>query len=310
METFPSGIMDAPVPLPEQVRKTVIKHPKKDTPEFRVQHPSYSDPYNERARRVWFMVWESTRLKPEWLREINKYQALVTPSDWNASCFSAAGVDIPIYKIPLFVSIPCIYRSPVPKDNVVFGCAGHLGGQTARKNIQAALIAFQRAFPGTDDVELHIKTTPGSYVELPQDKRVKLDCVLWDEATLLNWYANLDVFVHPARSEGWGFQPLQAMAIGRPVIACKYGGVAEYFDKDCGIEVDYTHVKGEESYQDCGCWAEPSVDSIAEAMLYSYNNLQEMKRKGMVAANRATKFNLGSTIKKLTPILEKYEIIH
>ena len=41
------------------------------------------------------------------------------------------------------------------------------------------------------------------------------------------FYAALDLYIMPSRSEGWGLTALRAMAFGLPVIASKVGGLAE-----------------------------------------------------------------------------------
>jgi glycosyltransferase involved in cell wall biosynthesis len=63
-----------------------------------------------------------------------------------------------------------------------------------------------------------------------------------------------DVFVMPSLRECGGTAVLEAMALGKPVIATKWGGLADYIDASCGVLV------------------EPSskaqfIDGIAEAMV-------------------------------------------
>lgn len=258
---------------------------------------------------MWFIVWESTKLDPSWVKRIDQSTAIVTPSDWNANCFSACGVEAPIYRVPLFVPTPYALTPPVQKNAYVFGCSGHLGAQAPRKNLRAAVLAFLQAFPKTDDVELRIKIGEFDYVEIPDDRRIKIHRGHLSTELMQKWYTELDVFVHPSKSEGWGFQPLQAMALGRPVIACKYGGVAEYFNDNYGIELKYTYEPACGMYQDMGHWANLDVDNLAEAMLYAYNDPHEMVRRGVAGAIKASMFTLENTVSKLIPILEKHEIV-
>lgn len=307
VSAFATGLADRPEPLPSYVMDCMVKVPQ-SYPVFLVQPPTFR-PESKVINRVWFIVWETTRLDPKWVKTIDQSSAIVTPSQWNASCFSASGVDAPIYHVPLFTLPGYEYRAPVRKDKFVFGCAGHLNGQAGRKNLTTAVQAFEQAFPKNDDVELHIKVGQYDHVDMPDDKRIVVLKGHIPTAAMSDWYAGLDVFVHPSKSEGWGFQPLQAMATGRAVIACKYGGVAEYFDSAVGLETSFGYQPAQDMYFEHGHWAEPSVDSLAENMLYAYSHQGEMYRLGENGSNRAKMFTLENTMKKLVPILEKHGVI-
>jgi glycosyltransferase involved in cell wall biosynthesis len=47
-----------------------------------------------------------------------------------------------------------------------------------------------------------------------------------------------DVFVMPSLRECGGTAILEAMALGKPVIAIKWGGPADYVNANCGVLVD------------------------------------------------------------------------
>ena len=49
-----------------------------------------------------------------------------------------------------------------------------------------------------------------------------------DKATLADYYANADVFVHPNPKEPFGIAPLEAMASGVPTVAPNAGGILSY----------------------------------------------------------------------------------
>ncbi|HYJ91520.1 MAG TPA: glycosyltransferase, partial [Pyrinomonadaceae bacterium] len=49
-----------------------------------------------------------------------------------------------------------------------------------------------------------------------------------DKETLADYYANVDVFVHPNPHEPFGIAPLEAMASGTPTVAPNAGGVLSY----------------------------------------------------------------------------------
>jgi glycosyltransferase involved in cell wall biosynthesis len=49
---------------------------------------------------------------------------------------------------------------------------------------------------------------------------------------LTEFYAAIDLFIMPSRSEGWGLTALRAMANGLAVIATNVGGLPELVDHD------------------------------------------------------------------------------
>jgi glycosyltransferase involved in cell wall biosynthesis len=63
-----------------------------------------------------------------------------------------------------------------------------------------------------------------------------------------------DVFVMPSLRECGGTAILEAMALGKPVIATNWGGPADYVDSSCGILVDPSSKTG-------------FIDGLAEAMV-------------------------------------------
>lgn len=302
-----TGLSEKYAAIPSEIKACITRKADLTAPEFLVQPPSYK-PF-EKTERVWFLVWESTRLKPEWIARLNKCNALITASDWNASCFSANGITVPIYRIPLFVRPEFQYTPSVDQDVYTFGCSGKTSGQTPRKNISTVMAAFTQGLQDIDDARLKIKIGGSDKLEEPSDPRISIIKGHLPTQQMAEWYASLDVFVHASKSEGWGFQPLQAMAVGRPVIACRFGGVAEYFNEDYGLEVDYTHQPAQGMYTSLGNWAEPDLNDLMAKMRYAYNHAGEMRQKGLCASRRALCFPPEKTTSKLIALLERYKII-
>ena len=49
------------------------------------------------------------------------------------------------------------------------------------------------------------------------------------------WLAGFDLFVLPARREGMGIVLLEAMAMGKPVVGCRVGGIPEVVQEEVGL---------------------------------------------------------------------------
>jgi glycosyltransferase involved in cell wall biosynthesis len=113
------------------------------------------------------------------------------------------------------------------------GRALYAGRIDPRKGIDVAVRALGRL---PDDITLTIDGSgdPVHAGELREvvretgvETRVRFACSAREE--LVDMYAGADVVVFPVRwPEPWGLVPLEAMAVGRPVVATATGGAAEY----------------------------------------------------------------------------------
>jgi hypothetical protein len=95
-------------------------------------------------------------------------------------------------------------------------------------------------------------------------------------------------FVYPSHGEGFGLQPLEAMATGLPTIAPAYGGLAGFIDDQVALPLP---VRGEihatlyERIYRCDLWwADIAVDDVADRMLWCYQHREEAAELGRRAA--------------------------
>lgn len=109
-----------------------------------------------------------------------------------------------------------------------------VGTLQPRKNIEAAIDAFERIAPGHPQLKLAIVGARGwGYEQLLEllakskvgDRVVVLGRV--DDSELRTLYRRADCLVFPSRYEGFGFPPLEAMASGTPVISTDNTSLAE-----------------------------------------------------------------------------------
>ena len=191
-------------------------------------------------------------------------------------------------------------------DLCVFGTAGNLAisGRT-RKGIDEAVAAFKSAFPIEQDVRLRIKTLSNDEVINFHDKRIELTQRCLTQAELADWYAGLTCYVSASKSEAWGLMQQQAMAVGRPVIGCHFGGMREFFDEEVGYCVAYSLKPADERYARLGLWAEPSKKSLVEQMRRVYENRKEVAEMGGKASARAHQFTWTSSSRRLEQILQE-----
>ncbi|HEV7507649.1 MAG TPA: glycosyltransferase [Thermoanaerobaculia bacterium] len=82
--------------------------------------------------------------------------------------------------------------------------------------------------------------------------------------------AACDAYISLHRSEGLGLPLIEAMYLGKPVIATGYGGVTDFLDEETGFVVRHGMTALERPqgpYPEGAVWAEPDADHAASLML-------------------------------------------
>lgn len=158
------------------------------------------------------------------------------------------------------------------------------GSVMKRKNPDAVVKAFKRAFKNNEGPQLIIKSINGKirqreYSQLMWLCEDRTDIFLIDEyfdaeqnAALI---ANCDCYVSLHRSEGLGLTLAEAMLLEKPVIATNYSGNLDFMNSDNSFLVpwEYTLVGDDAAaYPSHARWAEPNIDAAAEYMRLVYSN--------------------------------------
>ncbi len=146
----------------------------------------------------------------------------------------------------------------------------------ARKNPEAAIAAFQEAFPpARQDVGLVIKTLGGArYPDAlrplealaRRDPRVMIRDVELTRDEVHGLQSVCDVFVSLHRAEGFGLSLAEAMLLGKPVVATGYSGNLAFMSAANSCLVDYRLVpvrEGEYPFGAGQSWAEPDIAGAA-----------------------------------------------
>ncbi|MEP6961141.1 MAG: glycosyltransferase family 4 protein [Acidobacteriota bacterium] len=118
---------------------------------------------------------------------------------------------------------------PAPRDPHIPRTVGHMGAFTQEKG-QDIAIAAARLLPnvrfilaGDGPLLNDLRATAPANVEFPGFVTDKED-----------FFATLDYFLMPSRSEAWGLAALEAMSHGVPVIAANIPGLSEIITPESG----------------------------------------------------------------------------
>ena len=104
---------------------------------------------------------------------------------------------------------------------------GHLGAFTHEKGQDVAIAAAALLRERLPQLRMILagENPPG----MPPDQRVQLPGFVDDRD---RFFAALDLFIMPSRSEGWGLAAAEAMAHGIPVVASDTGGLREIVERN------------------------------------------------------------------------------
>lgn len=234
--------------------------------------------------------WELPRLPNSWIRPLSAMDALLAPTHFVETALRAQLPDARVIHYPQSVKLPVgIHPNraefDLPKEAVVFVMSFDMRSDIERKNPWAAIEAFRQAFPHREDVQLVIKVNNVQTIaglerhvrrlrEVASDSRVTVLDRAMSYREILTLYASSDVLVSLHRSEGLGLSLLEAMALGKPVIATGWSGNMDFMTPENSVPIGYDEVEVVSSTQPAygksmsgsQYWAEPRVPEAAEWM--------------------------------------------
>ena len=228
--------------------------------------------------------WELPVWPKAWGEAFDLVDELWTGSSFTQATYAAA-TKKPVHLMPLPVSVDrgtTLPRSSfgLPKSKFLFLFIFDFNSHLARKNPQAVIAAFSKAFPAKDkEVNLVLKVMNAksadprwqAFIKLcEKDDRIWLITETLDRPDVLGLVACCDAYVSLHRAEGFGRTLAEAMMYGKPVIATGYSGNADFMHPELSFAVDHEVVpvqSGEYPFvedADNGVWAEPSVAHAAQ----------------------------------------------
>jgi hypothetical protein len=243
-------------------------------------HWKFSDgPY-----KIGYHPWESTRLFTardkaggyiDWPAKMNQCDEIWTPSPLIADWYKTrAGIEVPVHVYQHGVD-PIWKPIRRQRGNGRFRFL-HVGADAARKGGKEAMQAFREGFGirrGVD-VELNLKMISSGWNigALPGVMFLNEKMSLPD---LIDLHHDNHVFVYPSWGEGFGLNPLQALATGMPtILPTAWAPYADYIHPN--LAVSSRLQKSPWPTLHPGLMLQPTIADIISAMYYAMENYDEL----------------------------------
>lgn len=296
--------------IPIEVSSRFVSRVQQEEWELLMHPPDFMPTPGKKT--AFFTMWESSRLPEKSVEILKRASLIITPSHWNAACFSAAGIDVPIRVVPLGIDPDIFnYKPQRNGDRCVFGTAGRMAHGGTRKGMNEVVELFKKAFPKGifNKVSLKVKGFSDCDLAVQDDPRIEITRAFLTDAQMANWLGSLTCFVSGAKGEGWGLLQHQAMACGRPVIATKYGGLAEFMDHSNSYPVRFRLNPADAYYKGAGVWAEPEDADMIAQMHRVCENPSEAIGRGFKGSQDVSRLTWKNCVTELVEVLKEFKIL-
>jgi glycosyl transferase family 4 len=235
--------------------------------------PTHMRGYWDDQYRVCQTMWESGRLPESFRDTLHEFDLIVVPSYHNLELFSRYHDNVAF--VPLGVDPAVWHYEPrtQPTDRFSF----LIGGSGPRKGTDLAWRAFQAVFGKEGSWSsgpvpyLRMKSPKGGEFRAP---RVEVISGRISAEAEVDLYATSHCYLGPSRGEGFGLQPLQALAQGCPTVLTAAHGHDSFAHLGLGLGSKRAQ-SAYFVYGEAGEWWEPDFDELCDHMRWVYDHYDD-----------------------------------
>ena len=244
---------------------------------------SFADPgnyifYDPSSYKIGYSAWESSEMSQKFKQNIDKCDEVWGTSHWISDIYRKLFPEKKIftYQHGISESWKPKLRKEAHKPFTFF----HIGEPYSRKDAQVVVDAFVELFGNDENYRLVLKCHKMNTTRVQHPRG--FDCSpsaayenileitgMLSEDQMIGLYDQTDVFIYPSWGEGFGFQPLQALAMGMPTIC-----VDEWADykKYITWPVDSKWTISPWQSKHPGMMVKPNKETLKKQMLNSVEN--------------------------------------
>lgn len=232
-----------------------------------------------------FTMWEADWLPEAFRESLHHFDTVLVPSPQNVDLFGRYHDNVKLATLGFDPEdwYPVERTEPDQFFDVL------VGGSGARKGVDVAMDAFNKAFPpgswGDGPIPRLVLKSPRSDFGFPDEHAQKLTFPPDEQLLVIHGridpaeeqalYARSHVYLQPSRGEGFGLQPLQAIAQGLPTVLTDAHGHESF--AHLGWPVGYDMVPA--GYFIYGGhpdmrWWEPRVDDVVDHLRSIYDDYE------------------------------------
>lgn len=293
-------------------------------PDLLYMYPEYINP----KRNIAYFFWETESRPESHELAFHLVDEIWTPAEFVRRCYDG-NPQVPVFNVGTAVDIPRPNKVYTRGDfglgdEFIFMFSFDSHSTIHRKNPSAVVRAFMKAFPNGESARLVLKTqnffnahwglVNGRNEELLElcdlDSRIIFVNRTMSSDELFGLKSVIDCYVSLHRSEGFGYGPSEAMALGKPVIMTNYSANLEFATPDNCLLVDQKLIHildGEYLYwRPEMVWADPDVDHAAKCMRQVYEDpesAREMGKRGREFIS--TNFSISAMAKRYSRRLDE-----
>ena len=251
----------------------------------------------EGQNNVCLTMWETLTIPAAFRSPVDAFERLIVPSEQNNEMFGRYHPDVRY--VPLGIESEVWKPTPrVRKTPFEFLTLAN----SPRKGNDLMAKAFREVF-GTDEKMARLVILDKSEQTPTGDGVLNIRGPV-PEAELVAMYANANCYLGASRGEGFGFQPLQAIAQACPTILTNAHGHAQFAHLGIPISAGFSQSWGF-AIGDAGLWWEPDYYELCKAMWDVYENYdRQCERAWVNAQNCAAEFSWDRSARLLVEAVE------